>query len=139
VIACDLTSVFLVCRAAIRGMLEAGGGRIINIASIAGKEGNPTLVPYSTAKAGVIGLTMALAKEVATRNIVVNAIAPAVIGTELLQQMTRETVDMLVAKIPMGRVGRPEEVAVLVAWLASDECSFSTGAVYDLSDGRATY
>jgi 3-oxoacyl-[acyl-carrier protein] reductase len=139
VIACDLTSVFLVCRAAVRVMLEAGGGRIINIASIAGKEGNPTLVPYSTAKAGVIGLTKALAKEVATRNIFVNAVAPAVIGTELLRQMTKDTVDMLVAKIPMGRVGRPEEVAALVSWLASDDCSFSTGAVYDLSGGRASY
>jgi len=139
VIACDLTSVFLVCRAAVRAMLEQGGGRIVNIASIAGKEGNPTLVPYSAAKAGVIGLTKALAKEVATRNIHVNAVAPAVIATELLSQMTRETVDMLVARIPMGRVGRPEEVAALVAWLASDECSFSTGAVYDLSGGRAVY
>jgi 3-oxoacyl-[acyl-carrier protein] reductase len=139
VIACDLTSVFYVCRAAIRHMLLAGGGRIINIASIAGKEGNPTLVPYSTAKAGVIGLTKALAKEVATRNIFVNAVAPAVIGTELLKQMEQSTVDLLVSKIPMGRVGTPQEVAALVAWLASDECSFSTGAVYDLSGGRATY
>ena len=139
VIACDLTSVFLVCRAAIRHMLAAGGGRIVNIASIAGKEGNPTLVPYSTAKAGVIGLTKALAKEVATKNIFVNAVAPAVIGTELLKQMEPSTVDLLVSKIPMGRVGTPEEVAALVAWLASDECSFSTGAVYDLSGGRATY
>jgi 2-dehydro-3-deoxy-L-rhamnonate dehydrogenase (NAD+) len=139
VIAVDLTSVFLVCRAAVRVMLAQGGGRIVNIASIAGKEGNPTLVPYSTAKAGVIGLTKALAKEVATRGIVVNAVAPAVIGTELLQQMTKETVDLLVSKIPMGRVGQPDEVAALVAWLASDECSFSTGAVYDLSGGRATY
>ena len=139
VIACDLTSVFYVCRAAIRHMLVAGGGRIINIASIAGKEGNPTLVPYSTAKAGVIGLTKALAKEVATRNIFVNAVAPAVIGTELLKQMEQSTVDLLVSKIPMGRVGTPAEVAALVAWLASDECSFSTGAVYDLSGGRATY
>ena len=139
VIACDLTSVFLVCRAAVRIMLAQGGGRIVNIASIAGKEGNPTLVPYSTAKAGVIGLTKALAKEVATRGIFVNAVAPAVIGTDMVQQMSKETVDMLVAKIPMGRIGRPEEVAALVAWLASDECSFSTGAVYDLSGGRATY
>src|SRR5437763_10880276 len=139
VIACDLTSVFLVCRAAVKHMLAAGGGRIVNIASVAGKDGNPTLVPYSTAKAGVIGLTKALAKEVATKGILVNAVAPAVIGTELLQQMERSTVDMLVAKIPMGRVGKPEEVAALVAWLSSDECSFSTGAVYDLSGGRATY
>ena len=139
VIAVDLTSVFLVCRAAVRLMLEQGSGRIVNIASIAGKEGNPTLVPYSTAKAGVIGLTKALAKEVATKGIFVNAIAPAVIETELLKQMTPETVALLVSKIPMGRVGQPTEVAALVSWLASDECSFSTGAVYDLSGGRATY
>jgi 2-dehydro-3-deoxy-L-rhamnonate dehydrogenase (NAD+) len=139
VIDVDLTSVFLCCRAAIRVMLRQGRGRIVNIASIAGKEGNPTLVPYSTAKAGVIGLTKALAKEVATRGILVNAVAPAVIGTELLKQMEPSTVEMLISKIPMGRVGRPEEVAALVAWLVSDECSFSTGAVYDLSGGRATY
>jgi NAD(P)-dependent dehydrogenase (short-subunit alcohol dehydrogenase family) len=139
VLAVDLTSVFLGCRAAVRVMLGQGGGRIVNIASIAGKEGNPTLVPYSTAKAGVIGLTKALAKEVATRGILVHAVAPAVIGTELLQQVEQSTVDYMVSKIPMGRVGRPEEVAALVAWLASDECSFSTGAVYDLSGGRATY
>ena len=139
VIAVDLTSVFLVCRAAVRLMRPRQSGRIVNIASIAGKEGNPTLVPYSTAKAGIIGLTKALAKEVATQGILVNAVAPAVIGTELLQQMERSTVDMLVAKIPMGRVGKPEEVAALVAWLSSDECSFSTGAVYDLSGGRASY
>jgi 3-oxoacyl-[acyl-carrier protein] reductase len=139
VLAADLTSVFLCCRAAVRVMLGQGAGRIVNIASIAGKEGNATLVPYSSAKAGVIGLTKALAKEVATRGILVNAVAPAVIETEILKQMERSTVDLLVSKIPMGRVGRPEEVAALVAWLASDECSFSTGAVYDLSGGRATY
>jgi 3-oxoacyl-[acyl-carrier protein] reductase len=139
VIAVDLTSVFLVCRAAVKLMRPRGYGRIVNIASIAGKEGNPTLVPYSTAKAGVIGLTKALAKEVATQGILVHAVAPAVIGTELLQQMTKETVDMLVAKIPMGRVGTPAEVAALVAWLASEECTFTTGAVHDLSGGRATY
>ena len=139
VIDVDLTSVFLCCRAAVKVMLGQGNGRIVNIASIAGKEGNPTLVPYSSAKAGVIGLTKALAKEVATRGILVNAVAPAVIGTELLKQMEPSTVDLLVSKIPMGRVGTPEEVAALVAWLASDDCSFSTGAVYDLSGGRATY
>jgi 2-dehydro-3-deoxy-L-rhamnonate dehydrogenase (NAD+) len=139
VIDLDLTGVFLCCRAAVRVMLGQGSGRIINIASIAGKEGNPTLVPYSAAKAGVIGLTKALAKEVCTRGILVHAVAPAVIGTELLQQMEQSTVDLLVSKIPMGRVGRPEEVAALVAWLASDDCSFSTGAVHDLSGGRATY
>ena len=139
VIDVDLTSVFYCCRSAVRVMLEQGSGRIVNIASIAGKEGNPTLVPYSAAKAGVIGLTKALAKEVCTRGILVHAVAPAVIGTELLQQMERSTVDLLVSKIPMGRVGRPEEVAALVAWLVSDDCSFTTGAVHDLSGGRATY
>ena len=139
VIDVDLTSVFLCCRAAVKVMLRQGSGRIVNIASIAGKEGNPTLVPYSTAKAGVIGLTKALAKEVATRGILVNAVAPAVIGTELLKQMETSTVELLISKIPMGRVGTPEEVAALVAWLASDQCTFSTGAVYDLSGGRATY
>jgi len=139
VIDADLTSVFLFCRAAVKVMLAQGSGRIINIASIAGKEGNPTLVPYSAAKAGVIGLTKALAKEVCTRGILVHAIAPAVIGTELLRQMEKGTVDLLVSKIPMGRMGRPEEVAALAAWLASDDCSFTTGAVHDLSGGRATY
>src|SRR5205809_232333 len=132
-------SVVLVARAAVRVMLGQGSGRIINIASVAGKEGNATLVPYSTAKAGVIGFTKGLAKEVATRGILVNAVAPAMIGTDMVRQMSQETVDMLLAKVPMGRVGRPEEVAALVTWLASDECSFSTGAVYDLSGGRATY
>ena len=139
VIDVDLTSVFFCCRAAVKVMLPQGAGRIINIASIAGKEGNPTLVPYSSAKAGVIGLTKTLAKEVATRGILVHAVAPAVIGTELLKQMEQSTVDLLISKIPMGRVGTPEEVAALVAWLASDECSFTTGAVHDLSGGRATY
>ena len=139
VIAVDLTSVFLVSRAAVRLMLPRRRGRIINIASMAGKDGNPTLVPYSTAKAGVIGFTKALAKELATTNIFVHAVAPAAIDTDMLRQMTPATVDMLVAKIPMGRVGRSAEVAALVAWLASDECSFSTGAVWDVSGGRATY
>ena len=105
VLAVDLTSVFYCCRAAIRVMLRQGSGRIVNIASIAGKEGNPTLVPYSSAKAGVIGLTKALAKEVATRGILVNAVAPAVIGTELLQQMERSTVDLLDLEDPHGAGG----------------------------------
>lgn len=135
----NVKAVFFACKAIAPYFIERRAGRIINIASIAGKEGNPTLVPYSTAKAGVIGLTKALAKEVATRGILVNAVAPAVIGTDLLKQMSKETVDSLIAKIPMGRIGAPAEVAALVAWLASDECSFSTGAVYDLSGGRATY
>jgi 3-oxoacyl-[acyl-carrier protein] reductase len=139
VIDVDLTSVFLCCRTAVKVMLRQESGRIINIASIAGKEGNPTMVPYSTAKAGVIGLTKALAKEVCTRGILVHAIAPAVISTEIFQQMEKSTVDMLFSKIPMKRAGRPEEVAALVAWLASDECSFTTGAVHDISGGRATY
>ena len=139
VMAVDLKSVFLCSKAVLPYMMEQRYGKIVNVASIAGKEGNPNLVPYSTAKAGVIGFTKALAKEVATRGILVNAIAPAVIGTDMVKQMSKETVDYLVAKIPMGRVGRPEEVAALVAWLVSDECTFSTGAVYDLSGGRATY
>ena len=129
----DLTSVFLCCRAAVTVMLAQRSGRIVNIASIAG---NPTPAPYSSAKAGVIGLTKALAKEVATHGILVNAVAPAVIGTDLLKQMEQSAVDMLVQKIPMGWVGTPEEVAALVAWLASDECSFSTGAVRPLRGPR---
>src|SRR5262249_47483874 len=107
--------------------------------SIAGKEGNPTLVPYSTAKAGVIGLTKALAKDVATRGIAVNAVAPAVIGTQLLEQMTKETVDLLISKIPMGRVGRPEEVAALVAGLPPAGSLSSPAAVSALPGGRAPY
>jgi NAD(P)-dependent dehydrogenase (short-subunit alcohol dehydrogenase family) len=139
VLAVDLTSVFLVCRAAVRLMRPRAGGRIVNIASIAGKEGNPTLVPYSTAKAGVIGLTKALAKEVARAGILVNAISPAVIETPILKQLTPEQVDYLVSRIPMGRTGKPEEVAALIAWLASDEASFTTGQCFDISGGRATY
>src|SRR5439155_76684 len=115
-----------------RFVTEGARVALVNIASVAGKEGNATLVPYSTAKAGVIGFTKGLAKEVATRGILVNAVAPAMIGTDMVRQMSQETVDMLLAKVPMGRVGRPEEVAALLTWLASDECSFSTGAVYDL-------
>jgi 3-oxoacyl-[acyl-carrier protein] reductase len=120
-------------------MLAQGGGRIVNIASIAGKEGNPTLAAYSTSKAGVIGFTKSLAKEVATQNIFVNCVTPALIETELLEQMTDAARNMMASKIPMGRLGQAKEVAALVAWLASEECTFSTGAVFDISGGRATY
>lgn len=139
VIDIDLTGVFLGCRAVVPQMIERGYGRIVNIASIAGKEGNPNAVPYSAAKAGVIGLTKALAKEVATKGVIVNAITPAVIATEILEQVSQEHIDYMTSRIPMGRVGQPEEVAVLACFLASDEVTFSTGAVFDLSGGRATY
>lgn len=139
VIAIDLTGVFLGCRAVTPGMVERGYGRIVNIASIAGKEGNPNAVPYSAAKAGVIGLTKAVAKEVATKGVIVNAITPAVIATEILRQVSEEHVAYMTSRIPMGRVGQPEEVAALAAFLCSDEVTFSTGAVFDLSGGRATY
>jgi 3-oxoacyl-[acyl-carrier protein] reductase len=139
VIAIDLTGVFLGCRAVLPAMIEAGAGRIVNIASIAGKEGNPNAVPYSAAKSGVIGLTKAVAKEVATRGILVNCVTPAVIETPILSQMSEEHVKYMTSRIPMGRVGQPSEVAALVAFLCSSDLTFATGAVYDLSGGRATY
>ena len=139
VIDIDLTGVFLGCRAVLPIMTEAGSGRIVNIASIAGKEGNPNAVPYSAAKSGVIGLTKAVAKEVATRGVLVNAVAPAVIQTPILEQVSAEHIAYMTSRIPMGRVGKPEEVAALVAFLCSSDLSFSTGAVYDISGGRATY
>jgi 3-oxoacyl-[acyl-carrier protein] reductase len=135
----DLDGVFYCCKAVLPHMLERGSGRIVNIASISGKEGNPDMSAYSTAKAGVIGFTKALAKEVATHGIYVNCVTPAVIATDILTQLSDEAVAYMTAKIPMGRTGQPKEVAALVAWLASDECSFSTGAVFDISGGRATY
>jgi len=116
-------------------MRKQNAGRIVNLASIAGKEGNAAMTGYSAAKAGVIALTKALADT----EIRVNAIAPAIIATELTKQMSAETYRTVMAKIPLGRPGRPEEVAAMIAWLASDECSFSTGATFDLSGGRATY
>jgi 3-oxoacyl-[acyl-carrier protein] reductase len=135
----DLTGVFLGCKAVIPVMVEAGSGRIVNIASIAGKEGNPNAVPYSAAKAGVIGLTKAVAKEVAAKGVLINAVAPAVIETPILSQVSEEHIAYMTSRIPMGRVGKPEEVAALVAFLCSSDLTFSTGAVYDISGGRATY
>jgi 2-dehydro-3-deoxy-L-rhamnonate dehydrogenase (NAD+) len=135
----DLTGVFLGCRAVLPDMLDRGYGRIVNIASIAGKEGNPNAVPYSAAKSGVIGLTKAIAKEVATKGVIINAITPAVIETEILKQVSQSHIDYMTSRIPMGRVGQPHEVAALAAFLCSEEITFSTGAVFDLSGGRATY
>jgi 3-oxoacyl-[acyl-carrier protein] reductase len=139
VIAIDLSGVFFGCRAVLPGMIETGYGRIVNIASIAGKEGNPNASPYSAAKSGVLGLTKSIAKEVATKGVLVNAVTPAVIETEMLSQLTQAHIDYMTSRIPMGRLGQPEEVAALVSFLCSRETSFSTGAVFDISGGRATY
>ncbi len=135
----NLTGVFHCCHAVIPHLLRNGYGRIVNIASIAGKEGNPNAAHYSASKAGVIALTKSLGKELATSNVLVNCITPAVIKTDIFQQMTQAQIDYMLSKIPMGRLGRREEVAAMVAWLCSEECSFTTGAVFDLSGGRATY
>ena len=139
VIDIDLTGVFLCCRAVLPGMRARDWGRIINIASIAGKEGNPNAAAYSAAKAGVIALTKSIGKETATTGIRVNCVTPAAVETELFTQMTAEQIAWMKSKIPMGRFGLPGEVAALVTWLASEACSFSTGAVFDCSGGRATY
>lgn len=138
-IAVNLTGTFNTMRATLPDMRERGWGRIVNIASIAGKEGNPNLGAYSASKAGVIGLTKSVGKEAAADGVIVNAIAPAVIATPMIEDVGQETVDYMVSKIPMGRLGTPDEVAALVSWLASDEVSFSTGQTYDISGGRATY
>ncbi len=139
VLAVDLTAVFLCCRALLPDMLARGYGRVVNIASVAGKEGNPNAGAYSTAKAAVIGLTKSLGKETAGSGVIVNCVTPAAVETDIFKQMTQEHIDYMLSKIPMGRFGKVEEVAALVAWLASDDCSFSTGAVFDISGGRATY
>jgi NAD(P)-dependent dehydrogenase (short-subunit alcohol dehydrogenase family) len=127
------------CVAAVPGMIARKWGRIVNIASIAGKEGNPNLAAYSASKGGVIAFTKSLSKELATSGVLVNSIAPAVIETEMNKTVSPETLAYMVSKIPMARLGKPEEVAELVAFLASDKVSFSTGATYDISGGRATY
>ncbi|MGV9378856.1 SDR family NAD(P)-dependent oxidoreductase [Nonomuraea sp. NPDC003707] len=130
---------FNTCRAFVPGMRERGWGRIINIASMSGKDGNPNMAPYSASKAAVIALTKSLGKELATSGVLANVIAPAVIATPMNATTGPEALAHITSLIPMGRVGRPEEVAELIAWLASDKVSFSTGAVYDISGGRATY
>jgi 2-dehydro-3-deoxy-L-rhamnonate dehydrogenase (NAD+) len=131
--------VFYCNRAVLPGMVERGYGRIVNVASIAGKEGNPMAGAYSASKAAVIGMTKAIGKDVARTGVLVNCVAPAVIETPILDGITQEHIDYMVERIPMGRMGEPEEVAALVCWLASEECSFSTGATYDISGGRAVY
>jgi len=139
VIDVDLTGVFLCARAVIPGMRARDRGRIVNVASIAGKEGNPNASAYSCAKAGVIALTKSLGKELAATAIRVNCVTPAAVKTDIFAQMTEEHIAWMLSKIPLNRFGLVEEVAAMICWLASDEASFSTGAVFDVSGGRATY
>ncbi len=137
--AINVTGIFNVLQAVVPGMVERGWGRVVNIASIAGKEGNPNLAAYSASKGAVIAMTKSLAKELATTGVLVHSIAPAVISTPMNADTAPEVLDYMISKIPMGRTGRAEEVAALVEWLSSDECTFSTGACHDISGGRATY
>jgi NAD(P)-dependent dehydrogenase (short-subunit alcohol dehydrogenase family) len=139
VLAINADGVFWFNRAALRGMVGRGYGRIVNIASIAGKEGNPMAAAYSASKAAVIGMTKSIGKDVAGSGVLVNCIAPAVIRTPILEQLSQQHIDYMVERIPLGRVGEPEEVAALVCWLASEDMSFSTGATFDISGGRATF
>ena len=139
VIEVNLVAPYIVCKAVVPGMLKNGYGRIVNIASIAGKEGNPNASHYSASKAGLIALTKSLGKEVATNGILVNCITPAAAKTDIFNQMKPEFIQFMLSKIPMGRFGTVEEVAALVGWLCTEDCSFSTGAVFDLSGGRSTY
>jgi NAD(P)-dependent dehydrogenase (short-subunit alcohol dehydrogenase family) len=135
----DLTGPFLCSRALVPGMRRRDYGRIVHIASIAGKEGNPNAAAYSAAKAGVIALTKSLGKELADTGVRVNCVTPAAVKTEMFNQMTEQHIRYMLSKIPLGRFGRVDEIAAMVAWLASEECSFSTGATFDLSGGRAVY
>ena len=139
VIHINLYAPYLVCRAVVPHMIKAGYGRIINIASIAGKEGNPNASHYSASKAGLIGLTKSLGKELATKGIMVNCITPAAAQTEMFGQMTQTHIDYMLSKIPMNRFVLPEEIAAMIGWLSSADCSFTTGGVFDISGGRATY
>jgi 3-oxoacyl-[acyl-carrier protein] reductase len=135
----NINGVFYSNRAVVPHMLKGGYGRIVNIASVAGKEGNPNASAYSTSKAAVMGLTKSLGKELAKTEIRVNCVTPAAVRTPIFDQMTQEHIDFMLSKIPIGRFGTVEEVAALICWLASAEASFSTGAVFDVSGGRATY
>jgi 3-oxoacyl-[acyl-carrier protein] reductase len=139
VIEVNLVAPYLVCRAVVPHMVRAGYGRIVNIASIAGKEGNPNASHYSASKAGLIALTKSLAKELAATGVLVNCVTPAAAKTELFAQMKQEHIDYMLSKIPMNRFVEVDEIAALVSWLASEDCSFSTGAVFDISGGRAVY
>ncbi len=139
VLAINADGVFFCNRAVAAGMTERGYGRIVNVASIAGKEGNPMAAAYSASKASVIALTKAIGKDLAGTGVLVNCVAPAVIETPILEGLSQEHIGYMVERIPMGRMGEPAEVAALVCWLASEECSFSTGATYDISGGRAVY
>jgi NAD(P)-dependent dehydrogenase (short-subunit alcohol dehydrogenase family) len=139
VIEVNLVGPYLACRAVVPHMVAAGYGRIVNIASIAGKDGNPNASHYSASKAGLIGLTKSLAKELATKGVLVNCITPAAARTEMFEQMTKAHIDYMLSKIPMNRFVAVEELAAMIAWLASEDCSFSTGAVFDISGGRAVY
>jgi 2-dehydro-3-deoxy-L-rhamnonate dehydrogenase (NAD+) len=139
VIDIDLNGIFYTCRAVVPYMLKNDYGRIVNISSVAGKEGNPNASAYSTAKAGVIGLTKSLGKELATSGVRANCVTPAAFNSPILSQMPQSHIDYMKSKIPMGRLGEVAEVAALVCWLASEECSFSTGATFDVSGGRSTF
>ena len=139
VVEVNLIAPFLTCRAVVRQMIAQGYGRIVNIASVAGKEGNPNASHYSASKAGLIGLTKSLGKELATKGVLVNAVAPAAARTAIFDQMSPEHIAFMLGKIPMARFVEVDEVAAMVTWLASEDCGFSTGAVFDLSGGRATY
>jgi 2-dehydro-3-deoxy-L-rhamnonate dehydrogenase (NAD+) len=139
VIDVNLNGVFYCNREVVPAMLEGGYGRIVNVASIAGKEGNPNASAYSASKAAVIGLTKSLGKELAKNNITVNCVTPAAVRTPIFDQMSQTHIDFMLSKIPIGRFGTVDEVTSLICWLASDECSFTTGGVFDISGGRATY
>lgn len=139
VIEVNLVAPYLTCRHVAPVMMRQAYGRIVNIASVAGKEGNPNASHYSASKAGLIALTKSLGKELATKGVLVNAITPAVARTAMFEQMTQQHIDYMLGKIPMGRFLEVQEIAAMVAWLASEDCSFSTGAVFDITGGRATY